>query len=238
MRTFFLFIACFFIQNAKAQLQGIGKFKIGITLSSIIEDLAKENKVKVKESTDFMETFADASYVTKRTTKILLLKAPQSKSDIADPEYSVAPDVKVYYINYLEISTVPVEKLYLSFYKDTLYKITCNTSLQLRDAMDIKYGKGDLKTDEKEVTCTSRITGDFKEKETTYITTWSSDINNIEAVDYLRNYFNDKCEEKFISYFTISDKAIVKSVNVIVAEINARVKKEEADKKKAELKDF
>lgn len=218
-------------------LKGLGPFKIGITTTSIITDIAKEKKMRIEDSDDGMDT---NPYSFKPKARIYLLHDvnPKKKYAYADQHYSTDPSVKVYYISSFEISGVKLERLYLSFIMDTLFKLTCASSSELTDAFKLKYGPGEIKKSEKEITCTSRIRGDYKEKELTFITTWDSQIMDIVATDYLHSYYNSSCEENFISYFSIEN--IYLSEKVVKAEIAIREKQKNEDekKKKEQLKDF
>jgi len=57
--------------------------------------------------------------------------------------------VKTYFIDYYEVASVPLKKIYLKFYRDSLYSISCDGTSEVKDAMETKYGEPHVETEEK-----------------------------------------------------------------------------------------
>lgn len=221
---------------ALAQLQGIGIFKVGLSTSSIIEAIAKENKVEVKESYGYGDLQGYNPYTGKKTNKILYLR--EKDGVYPNVKYLKSPNVKVYYLNYYEVSGVPLTKIYLSFYKDTLYEINCESNTAIREAMNIKYGNGKIETTEKEIKCVSPFAGEYTLKETASTIIWKSEIPNIAATDIQSVYYDSKCQRQYTSVFYVSNQAVAQvAIREDVAGKNRQKEKEQGEKKK-DLKDF
>lgn len=222
---------------SQESLRGIGSFKVGETTTSGIVDFAKKENIKVKQSNSLMDTYG--TYVSgKKTSKIYLLSKSGKDNVISDPQYSDHPLVKTYFIDYYEVSDVPIRKLYLKFYNDTLYDLECDFSKELREALTLKYGAGVDSVAKKSVKCRSRMTGDFEEDETSYYTKWLNGSNGMISISCVGHYFDYKCEKKYLSYFFIKNSNVSKQV--ISEEVDKREKeKAEQEKgKKGKLTDF
>lgn len=185
-------------------IDGIGPFRLGKSTSSIVEEISKEKKVKIKTSTSLMDTYGSPGFVDKKTKNIYILGSKED-NNMVNPKYRHNPDTKVYFIDYYEISGVPVVQLYLSFYKDTLYSIYSNGGAKISEAMEFKYGKPETKTETKKVKCTGRLSGEFEVEENSYKSEWNSGLDSVDVVSYLSSYYDSKCEKQYLSFFYITN---------------------------------
>jgi hypothetical protein len=222
----------------KAQVDGIGPFRIGRTTTSIIDSIAKAERIKVKTSYDLMETFGSYSFKDK-PSKIYLLGKKDGGYDMSDPKYRPAQGCQVYFIDYYQVAGIPIKKLYLSFYQDTLYQIYCDGDTKIEEAVTLKYGEGVITRNSRKIKCQSKFTGgEFEEEESDLQTTWDKRADSIIASSRFQTYYDEKCKEQFISYFMIVNKPV--STAITNAEVAMRNKKseEELKEKKSKLKDF
>lgn len=200
------------IALSQNKIDGIGQFRVGKTVTSVLERIAADKNVKINQESTSMDRYLAEGAIYKITKNICLLSAPK-EDEIEDPKYKHSTDVKVYFIDYLEISGVPFAKLYLSFYNDTLYSIHAEGSNEITDAMKVKYGEPILKVTKKKVKCTSRISGNFEVEELAYDSQWESGIPSIKVTSYTSAYYNSKCEKNYFSFFSIENQAIEKKLS-------------------------
>lgn len=235
--TLALAFVCMIHTYSQESLRGIGAFKVGETTTSAIIDFAKKENIKVKQSTSLMDTYG--TYVSgKKTSKVYLLSKPGKDNIISDPKYSDHPLVKTYFIDYYEVSDVPIRKLYLKFYNDTLYDLECDFSKELREALTLKYGSGVDSVAKKSVKCRSRMAGDFEEEEASYYTKWLNGSNGMISISCVGHYFNYKCEKKYLSYFFIKNSNVSKQVISEEVDKSEKEKAEQEKGKKSQLTDF
>ena len=101
-----------------AEMKGLGNFIIGKT---IINDLVDINKqISNDDKYSFLE---QDGFIEKES-------------------WRDCPDIKQYSTSRFYIGDIEIQYIDLHFYKDTLFEITCWTSVDIRDAFTIKYGEG------------------------------------------------------------------------------------------------
>jgi len=197
--------------TAQPKIDGIGSFRIGKTTSSTLEQIASENNIKINTTSTSMDRYLADGSVYKTTKNIFVLREA-SGTDIEDSHYKYSKDVKVFLIDYIDISSVPYSKLYLSFYKDTLYSIYSEGSNDISEAMTTKYGEPELKVTKKKVKCTGRISGNFEVEEVRYNSQWVTGSPDIKAASHIGVFYNSKCEKLQYSYFSIENEIIAKKI--------------------------
>lgn len=217
--------------------EGIGPFIIGKTSISIVEDIAKENKLKVKQSTETKDILYPKGPAKKKTTMVFLLA--EGKDKYSSHSYFInSPIIKTYFIDYMEISTVPFEHVYLKFINDTLYDFHTKSSSQIDEAMTIKFGKPEMEEKKKKVECVSRVAGNFNLEEYSYTSTWKLKDTNSVAYSYIRRYFDYKCEERFTNFFSFYSKRLIKKAHEEENRINQNKDAEDEATKKKRLSGF
>ena len=129
---------------------------------------------------------------------IILQLLPNQKDTIDCPsKYSYCNDVKIFKIDKYSISGIPFEKLYLTFFKDTLVKIDCNDNEKITEALTYKYGEAKVIKDIISIRC-----GDKFIDKTNTSKLWQNE--RLMAVTFLSDYF---CvEQDYDSYFRIIAK--------------------------------
>lgn len=211
-RLLFVFFIVPTTAIAQSKIDGVGPFRIGKSTSSTLDKIASENNITINTRSTSMDRYLADGATYKITKNIFLLKEP-GEDEIQDSYYKHSKDVKVYMIDYIEISSIPFIKLYLSFYKDTLYSIHTEGSTEIIEAMTTKYGEPKLNIVRKKVKCTSRIAGNYEVEEITYNSEWTTGLATIKAKSDVGVFYNSKCQKLQYSYFSIENEAIVKRVN-------------------------
>lgn len=239
IKLIFSCIAILFCTSIYAQqkIDGIGQFRIGKTTSDIITQISDDKRVKVKESHSAMDEFRVDGSLYKKTKNIFIVSEPKP-GDIDNPNYLHNSDHKCYFIDYYEVSSVPISKLYLHFYKDTLYSIRCDGGIELTDALTLKYGEPAIETETKKVKCSSRLAGEFEVEERNHTSKWNTGIDSVKAVSYTSLYYNSKCEKSFLSFFYITNEEISARLNSIEIDYRANKKSQQNIEKKKVLSDF
>lgn len=201
MKTLYLFLLIFPLTTFCQNEGSIGPFILGKSTLKLIENLANEKGVKIKQSTELRDILHPKGPAKKKTTMIYLLA--EGKDKYSKHSYFInSPIIKTYFIDFLEISTVPFEEVYFKFINDTLYEIHSKSSNLIDEAMTLKFGKPVVEEKRKKVECVSRLAGNFNLEEYSYTTTWKiADTNNV-AYTYIRKYFDYKCEERFTNFFS------------------------------------
>lgn len=230
---FLIFNHTLYSQN----VDGFGQIKLGKTYSQIIADLSiEEKKIKTEsknEKLDFMEVYMPR--------KVILLQydSTMKKSEI-DYMYVKCMKAKLLILPEYKISDLKVEQIELRFLDDILYSIKVNSpSLDFKEAIETKYGKGHLEKTEKTVTCTSAYAPNgFEEKESTYTTTWDNDNPDIKTTSILMDYRDSKCKQTYLSYFSIEDNSKSKIVRNCEIDTRSAIERKKEQELKSKLKDF
>ncbi|PKO01664.1 MAG: hypothetical protein CVU43_11810 [Chloroflexi bacterium HGW-Chloroflexi-5] len=211
--------------SKQCNIEGLGKFKIGKTKISIINDLEKELNTKVVVISDGYKIF---------------LKKKEPKYIIEDRSYglfSSCPDVKEYHISVYNIADMQIKELQLGFYKDVLFRIDCNSSKELEEALKIKYGEPELKWDKKSVSCIYKYSGnEVNYNDNTFTLKWQN--GNIMATNYLKSWHDDKCKEQFAHKLHIADIHIFSIAFNCEMKVKHQHESDEKQKRIKKLKDF
>jgi hypothetical protein len=216
------------------KLDGIGPFRINVTTVAQFEQFVTNIKQEIKVSDNLVDMYRGT---TGETSTILLLIQNKQSPVRSNPFASKLPDEKVYFINHYEVAGIPLEKIYLRFWKDTLYSFECISSPDLSEAMELKYGKAKTNIKEKEINCRSALGVEFKEKEITSISTWAN-IQEIEAQNIISKYFDSKCKANYLNSFSIYNIPKVVLVRLAGIEFEKTEKQLKTEETKSKLKDF
>lgn len=219
------------------KIDGIGQFRIGKTTTNIVSQISDDKRVKIKESHSALDEYRVDGSLYKKTKNIFIIVEP-APGDIDNVNYLHNPDYKCYFIDYYEISGVPVSKIYLYFFKDTLYSIKCDGGVELDEALTLKYGEPEIKTETKKVKCSSRLAGEFEVEERNHTSRWSTGIDSIKAVSYTSMYYNSKCEKSYMSFFHLTNGELSARLNSIEVDYRANKKSQQNSDKKKSLSDF
>lgn len=222
------------IGMSQEKIDGIGPFKINQTAVVSFTSIMSNLNVKLKESDNLLDTYV-TNYNQKKTEKVLLLKKNEKQPSRSDP---FAPEIiyeKVFFIDYYEVAGIPITKVYLYFWNDTLYKLTCESSPKLSEALGIKYGNPKVETKEKEVKCRSGFGAEYTEKETSIYSTWDGK-GDIHALEINSKYFDSKCRAQYVTKLIVEDYGNGEKITRFKLAEKAKMKKVDSAQKKEILK--
>jgi hypothetical protein len=248
-------IACLsLLADSQEKIEGVYKFKPGVTTISVIGEIEKELKVKTDEVSSTMDYYTKITpkvkvFTGKVTGRKVILRLinintlPKTKEYSYDyVSYSPYDLVnKAYYISSIDASGIELAEIYLFFRNDTLTKMQCGHSKEIESALSAKYGDPALTKDEKTINCTYKLTGNtVEEKEQTFTSTWSND--KILAESIIGSYFDAKCQKQFLSYFAIQNTDLhtryITSDLEMETSIKETIEKRNKENLKGTLKDF
>jgi hypothetical protein len=185
------------------KLKGIGSFKIGEYKIDQLMGYAKENRLKTK----IINNRSDEVKI-KNDKKNFAELIPNKENRRNSPVYSILCDgVRVFILTETKINDIKVNNLKLSFKDNLLYDLHCDYSIELGNAIETKYGKGESKIEDQATSCG---------KETTIQTIWNNE--NIQASANQKKSFNSLCEVAIRSYFDICDLQVTIDVHKRTAE--------------------
>ena len=228
---------------SQTRMTGLGKFKIDSSTTEILNQLAAENNTKVGVANDLIQTAGDYSWSDKKHVIISLLSDSSSENEYGiksfpDTKFIKHSLVKSFYINFINLPGITLERVYLFFYSDTLYKIQCNLTSELIDAMNIKYGPSGIRKGEKIITCRSGVGIEYNEIEANYYYSWDINNSKLECIAFNGSYFDSQCKKNYTSSFMVYSLRKDKLIATDIIAMYEKKEKEEADKKKSKLKDF
>ena len=130
-----------------------------------------------------------------------------------------------------------IKGLKMTFYKDVLFEIECDSNKKLEEALKLKYGEPEFKLEKKQVSCIYKYTGNkVNYEDKTFMQTWEN--GNIKAVNYTIFWHNDKCEDMFLKSLIISDFSKKDIVDKCEKDIRNQHESKEKQKRVNKLKDF
>lgn len=225
-----LFSFAGFAQN---KIEGIGKFKLKKTTTAFLDTLAKEQDFDRTTMRNYSEYFK----LRYKKGKIAEVFPDTVKSYDSPPYAHLCKDVRVFYLPKIKISDIDITEMYLTFYKDTLIDIHVDYKKEIVDALELKYGKPELDTKEKQVTCTLKLTGtDIKYTETMYYQKWEN--GNIKCTAAIGDYRDSKCEKQILSYISINIENLSEKIRDCDDKESDRIKNKENNERKKQLNDF
>ncbi len=209
------------------------KFQISITAVDIINKLSEEVSVQIIQARTAPENYND-----KKTSRIIeILAIPNEYGTIS----AYAPEVKqeiVFYLDCYFVSDVLLKDLYLSFWNDTLYNISCRGSDELEEAMQVKFGNPKEKSETKTIICKNGLGISFNKEEYTRHSYWYIVPNKIFALSGYRYFFDDKCKPDIHYYFDINNTIVAEKKRKLIYLNKAKNEKIETENLKSKLKDF
>ncbi len=248
---FLMSLSCFsqnkIINDPKAKkgnIQGIGMFLIDKTTTSIIDSLAKSSYAKVEETNNHLGNITDPVNQINVLNKIFELKRDTVANGYADSHAMFQNNVRVFYLNYLNIAGIDINNIYLKFYKDTLIEFSCEPSnlhsseLSIVDAFVSKYGPpGTILTSEKAIVCQNGYGATFNYKNVEISKFWSSIKGRISAAQFIKLIYDD-CKPIDYDIFSVSDDIIKDKLNAIEERLLAAPSELKRKKALEKLKDL
>lgn len=211
------------IKTNSNTLDGLGIFRIGKTTIADLEKYIADNGLKIVESTERL-------YEPKNKENVALLKVNEENFEKSPVFYSFCPDTKVYILPVYSVAKIQIKNIRLKFYKDILFNMTCDYTEELTDALELKYGKPAIKSEEKKpVLCDSP-----EKKDERFEMNWNEENDNIKAFYVISKYYSVDCKVAYLSYVSIIDVATDSENNKYSKEYEKKLQeKAEEDKLKA-----
>lgn len=237
--TTFILLNCFHVllygqDSIPKEITSIGKFEINKTTISILDELQKELKTKIKVCSSSMDQL---NYKNSQENFILQLVKDTIKEYNSPPQALHCEKAKVFSIKGYSIANIMLEGLELTFFNDTLIELKCDGTTEFMEAIHLKYGNGKLRQTEKEVICeVGRLGSEVKLKETAIFETWTGD--DVHANSTISVYYNRKCEKNYLSYFILSSTFSKKSLSSCEDSKKLEIKKQKEEQKKKQLDGF
>jgi hypothetical protein len=238
--TFFLMLTIAQFAMAQELVEGIGKFKIHKASIRLIDSLAKEmgGMGNITSSNDEVEASRAREDGDYRFYEVLCDTNNMGHDLSSNPVYAVSyPHTRVFYLTYYEIAGITINDIHIMFYKDTLISFTSNCRIEMEQALDLKYGKGELTEQEKDVHCSYvNGNGEVTYKEKKYTKVWPG--KNVTCTSELEEYYDSNCKQQTIFIFILKDKAIVAKINDFTRKSRERYELREKAKQKSKLSEF
>ncbi|MBK9636600.1 MAG: hypothetical protein IPO63_01795 [Bacteroidetes bacterium] len=228
----FILFKCIPALSQDVQFKGIGPFVIGANLSEILEKVALTNG-KVKSGL----TFSDV-YSFHAESKAGIMKTNYDTTSLMNAQYCYGfPGELDFTINNYEIAGIKVSKIYLIFIDSILSGFVCNVDQELKEAIMLKYGDGQLVKKLDSVACRYTSSGNIK-YENTYSETASWKHDNVTVERYNSIDYDKNCKIRGYHTLTIQTKGIM--LKLLKYEMDQRKIREDRRKalKKEKLKDF
>lgn len=224
---------------AHAQLQGIGIFKINKSTTSLIDSISIQSSVPIEKTEKDILMIVYQSLGSHLTNKIIEVKRDSNDYYGGTSESFLQKNVRVFYINYYKVVDIDIEDIFLTFYKDTLVQFKCKSSSDFVYALNIKYGKPEVKRTEKTILCQNGYGATTTHEEHTRYSSWNTKYKNISAneIDHLW-YDTDDCKPMLIREFFLKDEFKKSKIDKIEHTIMTKIEIQKNKRASKNLKDF
>jgi hypothetical protein len=208
-------------------VEGIGRFKIDQTTTSVVDSISKENAVPVTKTLSPLGSILETMGTINAVVSIYELERDSRVSN-SDAHAMMQNDVRVFYLNYYDAGYVSIHNIFLKFYRDTLIEFACNPTPSTDDSTSIgeafrkRYGQpGSVVTNKKAIVCRDEngTQNNYEESFTSFF--WIAENKTINVFEYIDTSYPD-CKEKTSHVFSIADD----TKNKIVEENEKRLKGE------------
>lgn len=188
----------------KQNIEGVGNFKIDKTTTAVIDSIAKQNNITVKQYDKYLGGIVDLENPEGYVKYIVELKG--------DSRSMGQENVRIFYLNFINVGGVDIRNIYLEFYKDTLFKFSSesavhNSELSLSEAFELKYGKPTLDQFKKTpVVCQNGFGATFNYENWDFYKVWLSIHGNVAVTESSIISYNE-CKQSSFYSFDITDKS-------------------------------
>ena len=211
-----------FVSYGQNKITGFGKLQLGMSTKDI-PDLSNSkivttsseffSKVYENRSRNVYETIADT---TDRYTSL----------------GSLDNRVRVFQIGKFNLTdNIEVSDVNLKFFNNKLFEIEIKDS-KVDELLTTKYGEPKKDYKEKENTFVNGYGAKFIKKDQTWTHTWETGNVNLSCWYTLMSWYNDKGQERIVSYTMLKDNSIGKEVEKQVEVVKTRINKRIEDSKK------
>jgi len=189
------------------KIEGVGKYKINKMTIVSLQNIINENNFILDSIKSYNEysKFKKDSYLSNLTSKKVYIAEVFSdtiKKYNSPPNSSLCKMRRVFYIPEMEISKIQLKDTYLTFYNDTLISVDIKYNDKITEAFTLKYGQPEIESNEETINCIENSNGKTIEKtEKMYYQNWENE--DIKCTAALGFYYNDKCEQTYLSYIMI-----------------------------------
>jgi hypothetical protein len=236
--TFFLLLVSTSL-FAQDKIEGIGRFKINKTTTSLLDTLAKEYGVKITKISkdgDFRKIVIKNESKNKNCIIELLKNLSDDRIDQIPFAYSCEA-TRVFYIQKYEVAGIGLTELYITFIDDKLISIFCNYDAKVKEALRLKYGAGKVEYETKEIRCVYKLTGNIvTEEEYSSSEDWTNG-NIVATLSFSRSYDNE-CKKEITSYLLIKNTPMYSRLLSCEYEAKKKLKTSLEKAKKASLDGF
>ena len=144
------------------KIEGIGRFKIGISTPATLVSLAKERGVIIE---DGINNFLSLNLIRRLHGKV--------NGTIFEIE-PVCPQTEIYYVRSYKASGLALEHLYLTFFKGLLIRVYCKSSFGIYDQLFSKYGPPKIEMKNVDIPCKSPSSVNILIKEKRFASQWTN----------------------------------------------------------------
>ena len=172
-------------------------------------------------------------------------KAVENKNSDKEYKYSFKimseenfiPGYRFVRVTKYTIADIEIPEIELTFFNDTLIKLKSNYTTKMSEALAYKYGKPETSNTSKKVSCVYKMTGNTVEMEEWSLTEdWTNE--NIKASGTMAKYYDDKCKDKFLTYFILEDVKKTETFTEMTKKKRQELKDKEAADKAEKYKTF
>ena len=224
MRTFFTYLFILVSVFAKGQtgldsvyryyhdINGISIFKIGETKENIIHiliDSMHYSGIKEKNASD-LQTSQLRNLNSKLDDKIIYkgkISIDTAKFDIKEiyktklslEEDMFTPGIEKYFVQRFPITDeIALNNIEMFFMNGLLCYVRMDWNPKVDDALKLKYGEPNIKSEDKIITCTYTYTGaKFDKTGSTIYKTWVNKNSDVRVISFAELYYDDNCEKQF-----------------------------------------
>jgi len=219
-----------FCQPNNEKFTGVGIFKIG-TDTSILINYASTHVQYIRDCDDY----ENYDYVKVANMSQLVRLKTNSDPTRQIWDLSLCPDVSEYFLTAYEVAGITIKNIRLKYFKNKLVDFDSDASMEITDALKLKYGQPKLTVTQTTYNCLYKLTGLTKPLiAKTYQEEWVN--NTISATSLLWETYDDHCEKQINRSFHY----YITNQQLKQCEDSYRVKSENNTKKQQikNLKDF
>lgn len=227
-----ILITLFPLTSAFAQdkIEGIGKFKIGKTPIAVTQEIAKESG----DSIHILDEYLNMDTEKFGIAEIVVNKAYPDRS----PEQALfCPDVRVFQVPTYQAAGIEIKNLWLTFKGDILIGLQCDNSVEIDEALKLKYGAPIIKSVKKPIDCVYLSNGNkLQREESKYTSTWSN--GKIVATETTHKFYDKNCVEDITTLVFIRDQVAMNAVTQCDLTTRAKGQARKRESTKKALSDF
>lgn len=209
MKKILLLITLFFPVYIYAQNGiNISFLRTGLDVDTLSEITGK----KIKSTTE-------AFYYGKDLVE-LAEGEPKKESGYLDIYYrkQFVNGYRIFKVNHFKVNDIEFINVEMIFHEGKLISFKSEFDLKVKEVLTFKYQDPVTNIKQDSVHCTYKLTGNVVTYET-YTARYEWTVGESKAILLIGNYYNDKCEKKYLSLFNLED---IDEKKTYVAEVKKR----------------